>query len=259
MITPVWWSSRASSRAFCISTTVNGRKAFLTWGRFMVIFAIPCAFSYLMSSNSPPDSHCMLVMARIIWDLNTQDRSSSSQELLSNKVRWLQDDLLYSLYMHPQTYRSLTQAREFMRHAYGRPVSLPDVAAQANLSPYHFLRVYKQAYEETPHEFLTRLRIERAKSLLARGSHNVTEACFEVGFSSLGSFSVLFAYRVGLSPSEYRRYARSTISVPSTVRALFVPSCFFTMLYGTQEERNIREAGRLEPMVSSSQSSETGR
>jgi hypothetical protein len=59
---------------------------------------------------------------------------------------------------------------------------------------------------------------------------------------------------VGLSPSEYRRYARSTISVPSTVRTLFVPSCFFTMLYGTQEERNIREAGRLETMVSSGQS-----
>jgi transcriptional regulator GlxA family with amidase domain len=161
--------------------------------------------------------------------------------------------------MHPQTYRSLTQAREFMRHAYGRPVSLPDVAAQANLSPFHFLRVYKRAYGETPHEFLTRLRIVRAKTLLARGSHNVTEACFEVGFSSLGSFSNLFAYRVGLPPSEYRRYARSMISVPSTVRSLFVPSCFFTMLYGTREERNIREVGKAPPIVSSGYSSETGR
>jgi transcriptional regulator GlxA family with amidase domain len=161
--------------------------------------------------------------------------------------------------MHPQTHRDLREAREFMRHAYGRPVSLPDVAAQANLSPYHFLRVYKRAYGETPHEFLTRLRIERAKRLLAKGSHNVTEACFEVGFSSLGSFSNLFAYRVGLPPSEYRRHARSMISVPSTIRSLFVPSCFFTMLYGAREERNFREAGRMEPMVSSDQSSETGR
>jgi AraC-like DNA-binding protein len=173
--------------------------------------------------------------------------------------RWLRDDFLYSLYMHPQTHRSLAQAREFMRHAYGRPVNLPDISAHANLSPYHFLRVYKRAYGETPHEFLTRLRIERAKTLLARGSHNVTEACFEVGFSSLGSFSSLFAYRVGLSPSEYRRHARSTISVPSTARSLFVPSCFFTMLYGSREERNFREAGRMEPMVSSGQSNETGR
>jgi AraC-like DNA-binding protein len=161
--------------------------------------------------------------------------------------------------MHPQTYRDLRGARDFMRYAYGRPVSLPDVAAQANLSPYHFLRVYKQAYGETPHEFLTRLRIERAKTLLARGSHNVTEACFEVGFSSLGSFSALFAHRVGLSPSEYRRYARSRISVPDTVRPLFIPSCFLAMLYGSTEDRNFREVGKAPPIVSSIQSSETGR
>ena len=153
----------------------------------------------------------------------------------------------------------MREARDFMRYAYRRPVYLPDVAAQANLSPYHFLRVYKQTYGETPHEFLTRLRIERAKTLLARGSHNVTETCFEVGFSSLGSFSALFAHRVGLSPSEYRRYARSSISVPDLVRPLFVPACFFTMLYGPAEKRNFREAGNTPPIVSSSQSSQTGR
>jgi len=155
-------------------------------------------------------------------------------------------------------YRSLTQAKEFMRHAYRRTVSLPDVAAQANLSPYHFLRVYKQVYGETPHEFLTRLRIERAKTLLARGSHNVTETCFEVGFSSLGSFSTLFAGRVGLSPSEFRRHARSGISVPSSLRPLFVPSCFLTMLYGSAEERNFREAGSVGPVVSSVQNTKPG-
>ena len=109
-----------------------------------------------------------------------------------------------------------------MRHAYQHPINLPDISAQANLSPYHFLRVHKLAYGETPHEFLTRLRIDRAKTLLARGSHNVTEACFEVGFSSLGSFSTLFNQRVGLSPSEYRRYVRSSVAVPRTVRPLFV-------------------------------------
>jgi AraC-like DNA-binding protein len=140
---------------------------------------------------------------------------------------------MYSCFdVHPQTYRNLVHARDFMRHAYQRSLNLPDISAQANFSPYHFLRVYKQTFQETPHEFLTRLRIERAKTLLARGSHNVTEACFEVGFSSLGSFSTLFAQRVGLSPSEYRRYVRSGVAVPRTVRPLFVPTCFFAMLYG---------------------------
>jgi AraC-like DNA-binding protein len=145
-----------------------------------------------------------------------------------------------------------------MRYAYGLPVSLPDVAAHANLSPYHFLRVYKRAYGETPHEFLTRLRIGRAKTLLARGNHNVTEACFEVGFSSLGSFSTLFASRVGLSPSEYRRCARSVIPIPPTLRPLFVPSCFLTMLYGPAEGRNFREAGSTEPVVSSGRATRAG-
>ena len=153
--------------------------------------------------------------------------------------------------MHPQAHRNLREARDFMRYAYGRPVSLPDIAARANLSPYHFLRVYKRAYGETPHDFLTRLRIERAKTLLARGTHNVTEACFEVGFSSLGSFSSLFAGRVGLSPSEYRRHARSGISVPLSLRPLFVPSCFLAMLYGPLEDSNFREAESVGPVVSS--------
>jgi AraC-like DNA-binding protein len=117
-----------------------------------------------------------------------------------------------------------------MRHAYAGPVRLPEVSARANLSPYHFLRVHKEAYGETPHEFLTRLRVERAKGLLARGGHNVTEACFGVGFSSLGSFSALFKERVGLSPSEYRRHARSGILVPREIRPLFVPTCFLPTL-----------------------------
>jgi hypothetical protein len=115
--------------------------------------------------------------------------------------------------MHPQTYRGLREARDFMRYAYGRPISLPDVAEHANLSPYHFLRVYKRAYGETPHEFLS----------------------------------------VGLPPSEYRRYARSSISVPLSLRPLFVPSCFLAMLYGPAEESNFREAGIVGPVVSSGQ------
>ena len=98
------------------------------------------------------------------------------------------------------------------------------------------MRVHKLAYGETPHEFLTRLRLERSKTLLALGSHNVTEACFEVGFSSLGYFSALFSHRMGLSPLEYRRHASSSVAVPRTVRPLFVPECFFSMFYGPPRE-----------------------
>lgn len=162
--------------------------------------------------------------------------------------------------MHPQTHRSLVRTRDFIRHAYRQPIKLPDVSARANLSPYHFLRLYKRTYGETPHEFLTRLRLERAKVLLAHGSHNVTEACFEVGFSSLGSFSVLFARYVGLPPSEYRRYARPGILVPRAVRTLFVPACFLSMFCepAPQDNSNFREAGHAGPVLCSPQDSDTG-
>lgn len=119
-----------------------------------------------------------------------------------------------------------------MRASYATSLNLADISAQANLSPYHFLRVYKETFQESPHEFLTRLRIERTKTLLAKGEHNVSEACFEVGFSSVGSFSALFARRVGLPPSEYRRYARPGVAIPREIRTLFIPSCFLSMLRG---------------------------
>jgi AraC-like DNA-binding protein len=160
--------------------------------------------------------------------------------------------------MHPQTYRSLTEARDFLRHAYQRSLNRPDISARANLSPYHFLRVFRQTYGETPHEFLTRLRIERAKVLLAKGSHNVTEACFEVGFSSLGSFSTLFARRVGLSPSDYRRYIRSSVAVPAKLRPLFVPTCFFAMLCGPAEEAQLSRSPSRPPVLSSRRGDDNG-
>ncbi len=135
-----------------------------------------------------------------------------------------------------------------MRDAYRRPVSLPDISAQANLSPYHFLRVYKLTFGETPHEFLTRLRIERAKTLLARGSHNVTEACFEVGFSSLGSFSALFNHRVGPlpfrvpepRPVERRGPANGPAVVRSRVILRYVPRAAQGEITATFEKRIVR-------------------
>ncbi|MEM7154383.1 MAG: AraC family transcriptional regulator [Myxococcota bacterium] len=82
--------------------------------------------------------------------------------------------------------------------------SVRHVAKEAGLSPGLFIRQFAALFGETPHKMRIRVRIERAKQLLARGDHSVTEACFEVGFSSLGSFSALFRRKVGMSPSDYR-------------------------------------------------------
>lgn len=96
------------------------------------------------------------------------------------------------------------------------------MARAAALSPYHFQKSFQRAFDETPHEFLTRIRVDRAKRLLALSDASVTEVCFEVGFSSLGSFSTLFARTVGRAPSHYRR----VVQVPAQLAHPFIPWCF---------------------------------
>jgi AraC-like DNA-binding protein len=86
--------------------------------------------------------------------------------------------------------------------------------------------MFVRAFGETPHEFLTRLRIDRAKQMLARDECPVTEVCLAVGYESLGSFSSRFRGLVGRSPSEYRQGLRRVFAVPRFAPYRFVPNCF---------------------------------
>ena len=100
-----------------------------------------------------------------------------------------------------------------------------ELARRAGMSRFHFLRRWKEAFGVTPHEDLTRLRITRAKDLLSRDRASVTGVCFELGFSSLGSFSTLFAERVGCPPSAWRRYYQVTAAIHDRP-TLVIPWCF---------------------------------
>lgn len=91
-----------------------------------------------------------------------------------------------------------------MDRDYARPLDVPALAATACMSAGHFSRAFKDAFGETPYQYLMTRRIERAKALLRRGDRSVTEVCFEVGCSSLGSFSSRFTELVGETPSAYR-------------------------------------------------------
>jgi len=81
------------------------------------------------------------------------------------------------------------------------------------MSAFHFIRRFETVFGETPHQFRTRERLTVAQRLLARG-RSVTDVCLEVGFSSLGSFSTLFARKIGLSPAAYQRNLRRTVYIP---------------------------------------------
>ena len=126
------------------------------------------------------------------------------------------------------TLISLCRARDMLRETHDRSVSIECVAREAAMSPYHFIRRFSAVFGETPHQFRIRTRLERAKHLLARTDSPVTEVCLEVGFTSLGSFSDLFARRVGVAPSVYRRKVWSLAGACRPLSGPF-PGCFSLM------------------------------
>jgi len=111
-------------------------------------------------------------------------------------------------------------------NSFSRRLSLQEAAREASLSPYHYHRMFVRAFGETPHEFLTRRRIDRAKQLLAREECAVTDVCFAVGYESLGSFSSRFRSVVGRSPSEFRESLRRVFPAPYVAQHRFIPACF---------------------------------
>jgi transcriptional regulator GlxA family with amidase domain len=123
------------------------------------------------------------------------------------------------------THEALLRARELMDTQYAQSLDLDELARTANFSRYHFLRAFHRVFHATPHEYLTRKRVERAKELLAESDLTVTEICFEVGFESLGSFSTLFHNIVGWSPSIYR--ARTWEMRKNPLK--FIPNCYVIM------------------------------
>src|ERR1700756_218976 len=100
--------------------------------------------------------------------------------------------------------RDLLRARDAMDRAYAEPLNVPAVAAVAHISPAHFSRSFRAVFGETPHRYLQRRRVERSMFLLRETGRSVTDICFDVGFTSLGTFSRPFTRIVGETPSGYR-------------------------------------------------------
>lgn len=112
----------------------------------------------------------------------------------------------------------LRRARDLMDRDYAEPLDVAALARFALMSPGHFSRSFRAAYEETPYSYLMTRRIERAKALLRRGDLPVTEVCFAVGCTSLGSFSSRFTELVGESPSAYRaRSHDESAAIPACI------------------------------------------
>ncbi len=112
----------------------------------------------------------------------------------------------------------LRRVRDRIDREYAKPLDVEALARGAHMSAGHLSREFRRAFGESPYSYLMTRRIERAMALLRRGDLSVTEVCFEVGCSSLGTFSTRFTELVGMPPSTYRRQAsRATAGLPSCV------------------------------------------
>jgi len=143
--------------------------------------------------------------------------------------------------------RLLRQARDRMDREYAQPLDVPALASTALMSPAHFSRRFRAAYSETPYSYLMTRRIERAKALLRLGNLSVTDVCFAVGCTSLGSFSARFTELVGETPSAYRARSHDELRM--------VPGCQTMVLTrprkggrrGSAKESSFREASVAAP------------
>jgi AraC-like DNA-binding protein len=119
---------------------------------------------------------------------------------------------------HLRDLARLRRVRDRIDREYGQPLDVEALARDAHMSAGHFSRQFRLAYGESPYSYLMTRRVERAMALLRRGDLSVTEVCFAVGCSSLGTFSSRFTELVGMPPSTYRRQAaRPTAGMPPCV------------------------------------------
>ncbi|HEV7796965.1 MAG TPA: AraC family transcriptional regulator [Pyrinomonadaceae bacterium] len=124
----------------------------------------------------------------------------------------------------PEVLERLDRARKFIDLCYDLPLNLDEISSHACFSRFHFLRLFRQAFNQTPHQYLIERRIERAKELLSANDLRVTDVCFAVGFQSLGSFSSLFHKSVGHPPNTFREKSRATQAAKRRI-----PGCFLVM------------------------------
>src|SRR5215204_5501444 len=124
-----------------------------------------------------------------------------------------------------ELYERIVAAKIFIDKNYHEPIDLNIISKKAYLSRFHFHRLFSRVYKKTPHQYLTSKRMEKAKNLLSENKQ-VGDVCTEVGFESVGSFSVLFKKEIGFAPTYYRNMAWLKKQQAKEQPKRFIPHCF---------------------------------
>ena len=133
-----------------------------------------------------------------------------------------------------QPARHLLRAKDLADARYADRLTVADLARAAGSSPAHFSREFRRAFGESPHRYLLTRRLERAAARLRNTDRPVTEICFAVGLSSIGSFTASFRRIYGVAPLAYRA------SFPPARRHIRIPDCV-ALAYGRPQNRTFRE------------------
>lgn len=123
-------------------------------------------------------------------------------------------------------YTRIVRAKLYIDDHYASAINLDQLSGEACFSKYHFLRLFKKAYNKTPHQYLSERRIEKAKEKLKRDQSKISSVCEEVGFESHTSFALKFRKYTGETPAVFRLRQRQTLKLAQEQPCRFVPHCF---------------------------------
>jgi AraC-like DNA-binding protein len=132
------------------------------------------------------------------------------------------------LYPKMYLYRRIVYAKLFIDNNFAEKIDLDNIADEAFFSKFHFIRLFHTIYKKTPYQYLSSVRIEKAKLLLTTNIP-VTNVCYAVGFESVSSFTGLFKRITGHTPSAYQAFQHQRITDTANMPLKFIPNCFAEM------------------------------
>jgi AraC-like DNA-binding protein len=122
-------------------------------------------------------------------------------------------------------YRRIVQSKLFIDTNFADNINLDNIADEAFFSKFHFIRLFKKIYGNTPHQYLTNVRIEKAKQLF-KADHSISSVCFSVGFDSVSSFTGLFKKTTGFTPSVFQQQQHALQADIEKSPLKYIPNCF---------------------------------
>jgi AraC-like DNA-binding protein len=132
-------------------------------------------------------------------------------------------------------YRRIVQAKLFIDGHFREKINLDEIAEEASFSRFHFIRLFRQAYGSTPHQYLVSRRMQEAEKLMANPDLKIQDICFEIGFESVGTFTTLFTKVHGKTPKAKQKEIQEKIRISTQEPLRTIPNCFAEKQFSRSE------------------------